>query len=61
MWKSPCQGARTHSQAYLDEKNARMVFEVNGTKREMHAWQNRQILDYADLVGHRPPLNKNNH
>jgi hypothetical protein len=51
-------GTSRYSQEYLDENNARMVFEASGTKREMHAWQNRQIVDYAHYVGLRPPLNK---
>ncbi|MGH2433523.1 MAG: RHS repeat-associated core domain-containing protein, partial [Pseudomonas sp.] len=52
-------GTRRYTKAYLDKNNVNMQIEVSGTKREMHAWQHRQILDYkAHNGGGRPPLNK---
>ena len=41
--------------------NADMFPEVSGTKADMHAWQNRQILEYIKQFGKRPSLNKSNY
>jgi hypothetical protein len=54
-------GTSRYSQPYLDANNADMFPEVSGSKAEMHAWQNRQILDYVKKYGRRPLLNKSNY
>ncbi|TXH02593.1 MAG: hypothetical protein E6R09_04450, partial [Rhodocyclaceae bacterium] len=53
------RGPRRYSRKYLFEQNAEMVFEAQGSKREMHQWQHDMILEYRDQNdGLRPPLNK---
>ena len=53
------RGEKRYTQKYLRENNARIEFQANGTKREMHDWQHEKILDYkANNHGKRPPLNK---
>ena len=53
------RGTKRYSQSYLKENNAEMLFEEQGSKREMHQWQHEQILEYKDQNGgNRPPLNK---
>jgi hypothetical protein len=56
------RGEARYSQGYLNENNAKMWFEANGTKREMHQWQHDRILDYkSQNGGQRPPLNKSDY
>ena len=56
------QGTSRYTQKYLDDNNAYMKFEVNGSKREMHDWQNRKINEYKKKNdGARPPLNKSDY
>jgi hypothetical protein len=50
-------GRDRYSQRYLDENNADMFFEVDGSKREMHAWQHQKILEFQGIHGRRPRLN----
>lgn len=53
------RGKARYSQKYLEDKNAEMVFEASGSKREMHTRQNEKILYHkAANGGERPPLNK---
>ena len=48
-----------YTQKELEMNNAEMVFEADGTKLEMHQWQNEKILEYKmQNGGNRPPLNK---
>jgi len=52
-------GPKRYSQKYLDIENAEMVFEAEGSKREMYEWQHQKILDYkAQNDGIRPHLNR---
>ena len=52
-------GTSRYSQSYLDKIEADMSFEAEGSKAEMHAWQNDQIIQYkAANGGVRPLLNK---
>ncbi|WP_019143026.1 SpvB/TcaC N-terminal domain-containing protein [Noviherbaspirillum massiliense] len=56
------RGTARYSQKYLKDNNARMVFEAQGTKREMHQWQHEKILEYKTTNGgQRPPLNKSDY
>ena len=53
------KGTARYTKQYLKEHNARIVFEAQGTKRDMHNWQHKKILEYkAQHDGARPPLNK---
>ncbi|WP_433006654.1 RHS repeat domain-containing protein [Treponema socranskii] len=53
------RGEKRYTKKYLNEHNARIEFQTNGTKREMHDWQHEKILDYkANNNGQRPRLNK---
>lgn len=53
------RGEKRYTKKYLNENNARIEFQANGTKREMHDWQHEKILDYkANNNEQRPPLNK---
>ena len=55
-------GPRRYSKTFLDKHNARMRFEVSGSKKEMHDWQHEKILEYkATHGGKRPPLNKSDY
>ena len=50
---------KRYTKKYLNENNARIEFQTNGTKREMHDWQHEKILDYkTNNNGQRPRLNK---
>ncbi len=52
------RGQKRYSRRFLRKHNAEMVFEVQGTKREMHYWQHEKILEFkANHAGKRPPLN----
>jgi hypothetical protein len=56
------RGKKRYSQRYLEDNNADMVFESNGTKREMHHWQHERIVEHkAANNGERPPLNKSDY
>jgi RHS repeat-associated protein len=56
------QGTKRYSQKYLAKNNAEMVFEAQGTKREMHNWQHERILEHKETNnGDRPPLNKSDY
>jgi transposase len=44
-----------YSRAALRSMNAELVVEVSGTKREMHSWQHRKILEYKAAHGGIPP------
>jgi len=49
-------------QKFLQKNNAEMVFEAKGTKREMHQWQHRKIVEHKEEHGgSRPPLNKSDY
>ncbi|CNF77116.1 Uncharacterised protein [Yersinia similis] len=56
------QGEKRYSQKYLDENNVDMFFEASGSKKDMHAWQHDNILEYKDNNGGlRPSLNKSDY
>jgi RHS repeat-associated protein len=56
------RGTARYTKEYLDKNNARMQFEANGTKKEMHQWQHDKIQEYREQHdGARPPLNKNDY
>ncbi|KJS84333.1 MAG: hypothetical protein JL57_20750 [Desulfosporosinus sp. BICA1-9] len=51
-----------YTKKYLQNNNAEMQIEIQGTKREMHQWQHEQILDYKNINNElRPPLNKSDY
>jgi len=53
------RGEKRYTKKYLNKNNARIEFQTNGTKREMHDWQHEKILDYkTNNKGQRPRLNK---
>jgi RHS repeat-associated protein len=52
------RGTKRYSQKYLERHNAEMIFEAQGTKREMHDWQHQKIIDYVNRYGKKPALNK---
>jgi len=61
------RGQKRYTAKYLEERNAIIVVEAKGTKRQMHFWQNEQITAYqlANKGGNpknkdRPPDNKSN-
>ena len=52
-------GEKRYTKKYLNENNAYIDFQASGSKREMHDWQHKKILDYKENnSGNRPPLNK---
>lgn len=56
------RGSKRYSEKYLRGENAEMVFEANGSKKEMHRWQHEKILEHkANNGGTRPKLNKSNY
>ncbi|MFJ3449412.1 hypothetical protein ACIPM0_14510 [Pseudomonas sichuanensis] len=44
-------GARWYSKKYLRENNVEMVEEALGSKKYMHTWQNRKMLEYKAAKG----------
>lgn len=52
------RGVLRYTKSYYTDKNARMYFMSEGSKREMHYWQHEMILSYTAKYGKRPPLNK---
>jgi hypothetical protein len=50
--------ATRYTQKYLNENNARMDIRTQGSKLEMHNWQHERIIEYTEINGVRPPLNK---
>jgi hypothetical protein len=51
-----------YSAKYLKDRNAEMVFEVSGTKAQMHEWQHQQIIQYRQThSGQRPRLNQSDY
>ena len=55
-------GKARYTHSYLDNENAVMRPEVAGSKREMHCWQHRKILEYKNNnAGARPRLNKSDY
>ncbi|MCG8295374.1 RHS repeat-associated core domain-containing protein, partial [Pseudomonas entomophila] len=52
-------GKRRYTAKYMEENNVEMFQEASGSKKEMHSWQHKKILEYkARNGGKRPPLNK---
>ena len=50
-------GTKRYSAKYLEDANARMRFEAQGTKKEMHQWQHEKILEHKEMFEVRPRLN----
>jgi len=53
--------AKRYSKATLDKMGVRLVPEAKGSKGAMHAWQNKQIVDFVKTFGRRPKYNYNNY
>lgn len=47
-----------YSRRWLSENGFSMQIVTTGTKQDIHLWQHLKILDYLDVAGHLPPLNK---
>jgi RHS repeat-associated protein len=53
---------RRYSKKFLKKNNAYYKKEASGTKKEMHAWQHKNIIDYKNANGGmRPGLNKSDY
>ena len=52
------RGLRRYTNKFYMENNVYMDIMTRGTKREMHMWQHEMILDYFDVNGRKPPMNK---
>lgn len=53
---------RRYSKKYLKKNNVYYKKEASGTKKEMHAWQHKNIIDYKNANGGtRPGLNKSDY
>jgi hypothetical protein len=52
-------GTARYTKKYLEQINAEIKFEAEGTKAEMHKWQHDKIIEHMKQNGgKRPPLNK---
>lgn len=47
-----------YSQNYLNQNNARMNVQIQGSKAEVHDWQHQQIMSSLQKNGALPKLNK---
>jgi hypothetical protein len=53
------RGQKRYTQKFYRDNNAEMQIEAQGTKKEMHTWQNDRILEHKlNNNGNRPSLNK---
>ena len=52
------RGSKRYTKKFYKENGAYMDIMAKGSKYEMHHWQHKQILDYYNKNGHKPPLNK---
>ena len=52
------RGFKRYTQKYLKSNGYKMDFMASGSKYDMHQWQNKQITNYYNTNGVRPPLNK---
>ncbi|WP_407304743.1 hypothetical protein [Acinetobacter sp.] len=50
-----------YPQRFLKENNLDYVKEASGTKIDMHKWQNQKIIEFTNIFGSRPLLNKSNY
>ncbi|WP_259473532.1 RHS repeat domain-containing protein [Clostridium estertheticum] len=55
------RGTKRYTESFYDENNAIMSIDSKGTKKEMHEWQHKEILEYTKENGRRPPLNKSDY
>ena len=51
-------GQSRYTKNFLDANNADMRFLTSGSKYDMHFWQHDQIVNYINIFGERPSLNK---
>ncbi|ASY42418.1 type IV secretion protein Rhs [Taylorella equigenitalis] len=50
---------KRYSKSFLENENAWMEIITSGSKKDMHQWQHKEILNYKNSHGgFRPPLNK---
>ncbi|AEP36794.1 RHS repeat-associated core domain-containing protein [Taylorella asinigenitalis] len=50
---------KRYSKSFLENENAWMEIITSGSKKDMHQWQHKEILNYKNCHGgFRPPLNK---
>ncbi|MFH1373987.1 MAG: RHS repeat-associated core domain-containing protein [bacterium] len=52
---------KRYTKKYLKKQNVDYVKEKSGTKKEMHQWQHKKILQHKKEHGKRPDLNKSDY
>jgi hypothetical protein len=55
------RGTKRYTKKYLEKENVQQVSVEKGTKREMHRWQHKKIVEYRKKNGVRPRLNKSDY
>ncbi|MGE6720619.1 hypothetical protein ACQKGD_25185 [Peribacillus frigoritolerans] len=55
------RGEKRYSKKFYRKNNVRMIIEAEGSKKEMHQWQHKKIVDYKKKNNKRPTWNKSDY